>query len=198
MINYDKWQKMELFELWEGIYLLLNKEPNWPELRKKRESYGDYGNSNFWNKFKEIKDIAKASIECYTLEAHTYDPDILYCKLIPRTFFCWAQNKGFKVPEPLIGILEEKTLRLPQAVISNKYSESGKLSGKTRIKKAEDNWKLIKPELLKIAKDYIQLSAHDIARKAIRRNIITDRQLSNTSKKILKDIDFSPFIKKKK
>ena len=27
-INYSKWLKIELLELWQAIYLLLNKEPD--------------------------------------------------------------------------------------------------------------------------------------------------------------------------
>lgn len=195
----NKWQKIELLKLWEGIYLLLHSEPNESELRKKRNSYGDYGNVHFWKEFKEIRKMAEASIKCYTLEVYTYDSDILYCELIPRTFFSWAHSKGYKVPKSLTGIIEEKSLS-PQTDTNNKYIESGKLSGQVRAEKADDNWNEIKPKLLEIATKYKNnpISAHKIATIALTKGIITKQQVSNTGKRIREDVSFIGFIKKKK
>lgn len=197
-IDRNKWPKMELLKLWQGIYLLLNKEPDELDLRKKRGSYGNYGDVHFWSKFKEIKDMAEASIKRYTLDVYIYDSDFLYCELTPKTFFLWAESKGFIVPESLAEVIREKH-PLNQDKTDNKYVESGKLSGQSRAEKGDEHWKAIKPKLIEIAKEHKLLTnAHNIAKIALKRNIITEKQLSNTAKKIRDDVDFFSFIKKKK
>lgn len=123
-ISYDHWKKKELWELYVCIYLILGHEPNWTELRKRRESYVNYGDCNFWNKFNEIKEIAETSIIIRTLEVSIHTPEILFCKLIPSVFLAWAKSKGFEIPEPFLEFLKEETKhKLFTGAIESKVNE---------------------------------------------------------------------------
>jgi hypothetical protein len=110
-VDYDKWRKMELWELWQCVYLLLNREPNLSEFLDRQDFY--YG-SEFWNKFDEISKMAEASIKRGTLKTYSHYPNIVYVELIPGEFLSWAKSKGFEIPEPLIDLLNARHTKLMQ------------------------------------------------------------------------------------
>ncbi|AOU26017.1 TPA: hypothetical protein P5J75_001958 [Legionella pneumophila] len=90
-IDINKWIKKDLWVLWEGIFLLLGVEPDRSRfLRNEQDRYGAPG---FWNKFDEIADIAKASINRNLLRVFSRPPNLLFCEIIPSTFLEWAQKK---------------------------------------------------------------------------------------------------------
>ena len=96
-INYSYWLNMELWELHEGIYLLLGREPDLSEfLRREQNRYGD---GVFWSKFDQIAEMAKRSIMTGNLKFYSSPPERLFCKLIPSVFLLWAKNKNLDISD---------------------------------------------------------------------------------------------------
>jgi len=104
-INVDKWAKKDLWTLWEGIFLLLGKEPNLSILLSIVEN--KYNNSEFSIKFNNLSEIIEASIRRKLLKVYKREINLLFNHVIPSIFLEWAQEKNL-LNDQLNSILLER------------------------------------------------------------------------------------------
>ena len=102
-IDYQKYMNRDLWVLWEGIHIILEREPNLSEFVQ--PEYSRYKDSLFWNKFDEIAELARGSIERHILKVELDPPNYLYCEIIPSIFLSWAQTKKLNIPKEMMLLL---------------------------------------------------------------------------------------------
>lgn len=130
-IDVSKWIKKDLWVLWEGIFLLLEVEPD--KSRFLRNEQDRYGAPRFWNKFDEIADMAKASIDRDLLSVFSCPPNFLFCEVIPSIFLEWAQKKEL-LNDQLNSIFQkrnEQECSIQQRAYDAQFTE-GKIEKKLR------------------------------------------------------------------
>ena len=101
--NYDKWLKLDLWKIWEGISILLGREPD--QLHFLEREQAKYTDGEFWQAFNEIATMAERSISAGTLKVSFSPPNYLFRRLSPIVFLKWTINKQIKIPEPLMNLL---------------------------------------------------------------------------------------------
>jgi hypothetical protein len=94
-INYQKWLKIDLLVLWQGIYLLLGEEPDTAEFLFDKPTL--HRDAVFIKQFEDIADQACASIKRGTLSTYIYRKELLFCEIVPEIFFTWAKKKDFQI-----------------------------------------------------------------------------------------------------
>ncbi|WP_347251495.1 hypothetical protein [Legionella sp.] len=116
-INYQKWAKIDLLELWQGIYLLLGEEPNTAEFLFDRPTI--HREAIFMRQFEDIADQACASIKRGTLKTHIYRKELLRCEIVPEIFFTWAMNKGFQFDDSFLHLVQSTDQTLSDDKVSS-------------------------------------------------------------------------------
>lgn len=119
---------MDLWELQEGIFLLLGRKPERAIFLNMQQA--QYSDGSFWILFNAIKDVAERSIISKSLKVFEDYRNKLFCKLKPAVFLNWAQSKGYEIPEPFIGLCvvgEEENhnfTKINPSIQENSVSES--------------------------------------------------------------------------
>jgi len=104
--DFDYWKKADLWQVQEGVCLLLGIEPKLEMfIYRERYSHG-YDSNGFWSKFDKIADIAKRSLHSGSLKIRSVVPNELYCDVQPVTFLKWAQQKNLNIPDELMLLLQ--------------------------------------------------------------------------------------------
>lgn len=103
--DYKTWRKIDLWQVQEGICLLLGVEPK-SGLFICRERH-EYNALEFWKEFDEIAKMVERSIDSGVLKIIKWVPNILFCELPPSAFLQWAKNKEFEIHESLVNLLTD-------------------------------------------------------------------------------------------
>jgi len=90
-INISKWVKKDLWTIWEGIFLLLGKEPNLSSFFMCQNN--EVLRSELPIIFYELAEIVKSAIHLKLLKIHRRAPNFFFNQINPIIFLEWSQTK---------------------------------------------------------------------------------------------------------
>ena len=105
MNDFNKYLKMDLWELQEGACLLLGQEPT-HFLFMNRERF-QYSHRKFWADFDELLTLAHRSIISGNLKVVMRATHPKHHQLSPSVFLLWAKGKSYEIPKELNVLLKE-------------------------------------------------------------------------------------------